>query len=392
MSYLINRNPPARIECLHYLSKFIYSEFGVNNQFRMKDIKYDPSKINIFKYCHLLEKKFNTKYCPYKDNPLNSSGCALTNGILEDTTKSKEVSNTINSLDALGFVIRKKNIMFLTEEGKKFALTAYNSDEMLEIIQSAVLRYGMFVGMMSQISRSKTFSTDEINIGYPSTNEKINSNGVIVNLSSGSKADSNTRTKSCLLAWGVSAGFFLPNELIENKNENNLFDISRSYVLRKKRNLKKYIIIDFPTNLFDGNFITENPLDYNNLTKSTKALRENNQKLERSTTLQYEHLIKNRRYAIIYALNKAFEKKTQLNFIDLIEFLRQYPNIFVVSHDSFEQTMYRDLSIATVSGIPFKLNKQNHQLTPLTGINFNKLSENSPDILNEILFKFDNEL
>jgi len=40
MAYLINRNPPGRIECLHNLSKFISTEGGGKKMFLIEVIKY----------------------------------------------------------------------------------------------------------------------------------------------------------------------------------------------------------------------------------------------------------------------------------------------------------------------------------------------------------------
>ncbi|PQJ32401.1 hypothetical protein BST92_10900 [Nonlabens arenilitoris] len=97
-------------------------------------------------------------------------------------------------------------------------------------------------------------------------------------------------------------------------------EVTRNYTLAKKRNLRKYKITNFPDYLFNGNHIVTKPLDYNNLTKNTGALRENNQAKIRELTLKVEPKIKNRRYAIIYALNKAYLEKTTLDFDTLIDF------------------------------------------------------------------------
>ena len=153
MSFLINRNPPARLECLHALCKLINLKYSINTSFKMTNIKFDANSINIHSQCELLieNKSLGLKYCRYKENPLNNSGCSLTNGINDDTTKSKEVSNTVNSLHALGFVNRIGNSIKLTIDGKNFAETLYNSNEMLMQIRTAVLRYGLFVGFIYQI-------------------------------------------------------------------------------------------------------------------------------------------------------------------------------------------------------------------------------------------------
>ena len=58
-----------------------------------------------------------------------------------------------------------------------------------------------------------------------------------ISISSGSEKDSNTRTKSCLLAWGISASFFHPIDL-----EAATFEKKQSYVMSSIRNKKKYIL------------------------------------------------------------------------------------------------------------------------------------------------------
>ena len=60
------------------------------------------------------------------------------------------------------------------------------------------------VGLLGQIqlNQSQSFKTDELYIGYPNTGqEKVNFLGENIIISCGSEKDSNTRTKSCLLAW-----------------------------------------------------------------------------------------------------------------------------------------------------------------------------------------------
>lgn len=393
MAYLINRNPPGRLECLHNLIKFISNKYNIGEQFNMKDIKYDPAEDNILNHCNLLKSNnlLNIKYCPYKDNPLNTSGCSLTNGVNDDTTKSKEISNTVNALDALGFLYRKKRNIELTTEGLLFSKTDFNSIEMLNIIRKAVSGYGMFIGFLAQIKlvERTNFDTNEIILGYPKSDEKIYYEGNSIIISGGSESDSNTRTKSCLLAWGVSCGFFIPENLDNiNYDSNTLYQkVTRDYTLAKKRNLRKYKVINFPTNLFEGNHIVTKPLDYNNLTKNTGALRENNQAKIRELTLKVEPKIKNRRYAIIYALNMAFLAKTSLDFDSLINFLNDYPELFIVNQDSFEDIMYSELNIAFMVGTPFEV-IENNKLKPLVGVDMDEVNIGAPSSLINIMNKF----
>lgn len=393
MAYLINRNPPARIECLHNLCKFIYSKYGVENNFYMKDIKYNANDKNIFSHCNLLitNTLLNLKYCPYKNNPINKSGCSLTNGIIDDSTKSKEVSNTVNALNALGFLNRQGRKISLTKAGEQFSKTDFSSKKMLLIIQEAVLNYGMFIGILAQLKLliKNDFDTNEIILGYPISDEKIITDGVEIKISSGSERDSNTRTKSCLLAWGVSSGFFVPKDLNKNKNSViELYQIStRDYILSKNRNLRKYTILNLPEFIFEKNYIVSNPLNYDNLTKNTGALRENNQAKIRELTLLVEPKIKNRRYSIVYALNFAYVNQMDLNFNKLINFVSKYPNQFVVNESSFVDVMYSDLNIAFMVGVPFKVLK-NGNLKPLVGINMLEVNKGAPQNLLDIMSGF----
>jgi hypothetical protein len=66
------------------------------------EIKFDVNSTNIHSFCDYLTKKegLGINHCPYK-KALDKSACSLTNSIQADSTKSKEVSNTINSLSRL---------------------------------------------------------------------------------------------------------------------------------------------------------------------------------------------------------------------------------------------------------------------------------------------------
>lgn len=391
MAYLINRNPPARLQCLHGLCKLIYNLYGLSKNFRMSNLKYDPHKENIHSYCTLLieNNSLGIKYCPYKENPLNTSGCSLTNGVDDDTTKSKEVSNTVNALHALGFINRTGNILQLTKAGANFSNVEFDSIEMLPIIRKAVLRYGLFVGLMFQLHNFETdeFDTDEIFVGYPHSNENVIYQGETVKISSGSEDDSNTRTKSCMLAWATTAGFIYPVSLLESFNSAKPHVSSSSYILSKNRNLRKYKIMHIPGYLFDGSFITERPLEYKNLTKNTGALRENNQQIIRELSLKLEPKIQNRRFAIAYLLNEAFKQKKTLALKKLVEFLLRFPELFVIDKKSFYNTICQEVNIGFMAGIPFEI-VDGEDLRPVVGINIDELSLRVPNTVIEALNKF----
>ena len=81
------------------------------------------------------------------------------------------------------------------------------------------------------------------------------------------ESDSNTRTKSCLLAWGISCGFIPENLDNDSYDADTIYqEVTRNYTLQK-RNLRKYKIKNFPTIYLMETIVTK-PLDYNNLTKT----------------------------------------------------------------------------------------------------------------------------
>jgi hypothetical protein len=390
MAYLINRNPAARFECLYALVKFIYSKFGVYNSFKMKDVKFNRDGKNIHDFCTLLlDSPIGTKYCAYKQNPLDEAGCALTNGTDEDTTKSKEVSNTINALHALGFVTREKNNIKITSLGIRFAKTKYGTPEMQSIIKKAILNYGPIIGILSQIKRlvnfKNEFNSGDIKVGYPNTSETIRYDGYEVELSTGSRRDSNTRTRSCLLAWLTTGGFIRPKNLPTLCASEYAHIKYRDFLNRSNRDDRCYVLVeDF---IFAKEFITQKPLDYNNLTKLTAALRENNKAQIRDATMRYETKINNRRFAIIYFLNEAFKNKDLVSFDKLLAFFHYHEDFFVISDQDLSGIIRDDIEICNMVGLPFELINKNGSifLKPLAGINFDELSSNAPQNLLETL-------
>ncbi|MGI6717955.1 MAG: hypothetical protein ACOX4D_02190 [Bacteroidales bacterium] len=389
MAYLLNRNPAARIECLHALVKFIYSKFGSYNEFSLSSVKFKREEQNIHEFCSLLvDSPLGTKYCPYKQNPLDDAGCSLTNGVNEDSTKSKEVSNTINALHALGFVNRYDRKVKITPFGIKFSKSEYGSKEMQDIIKQAVLNYGPIVGVLKQIidiADSKGyFNSANIQVGYPNTKEIVSYNKCNVTLSSGSQKDSNTRTRSCLLAWLTTAGFIKPKDLESIPKGKYPHSFYKDFLNQSHRGDRLYQLIEKP--VFD-NFITQRPLDYSNLTKLTAALRENNQSVVREATLIYEPKINNRRFAILYILNKAFQSGTKVLFDNILTFFHLHYDSFVITDDNLPSVVQNELEIAYMAGIPFDTINNDGQIfiKPLTGININELSIGAPKEIINIL-------
>lgn len=391
MAFLINRTAAARIECLHALAQLIVAKFGsYGKPFNLKDIKFDRNGENIHTFCSLLrEDDIAGRYCRFKENPLDDAGCSITNGVLSDSTKSKEVSNTINAMHALGFVERIDRKIRITSFGYYFSNTRYDSAEMHQIIKKAVQNYGPVVGVLSWLERNyevgEKFNTNDIRVGYPEPEEYVIHNGERVLLSAGSTQDTNTRTRSCIIAWLTTAGFIKPSNV---KPTNSPYPqiAYRDYINKEHRMEQVYEIIEFPSVE-----MTEHPLNYDNLTKMNFCLRENGMMSVREATRYYEEKIKNRRFAILYFLNMAYENKTTVAVEDILEIMRTYPNLFVVSDYDLEETINTEIEIAFMAGIPYVLRIINGQsrLQPIKGLNIKELQVGAPQILINTLKEYE---
>jgi len=392
MSYLINRSSTARLKCLHNIMKFAVGKYKLTDIFNMSDLMYNAEEKNIHHFCDLLteDKSLKLKYCPYLENPLSDAGCNLTNGVLLDSTRHKEISNTINSLDALGFLERIDRNLKITQLGLLFAKTKYENTKMHEVIKKAVLNYGLCIGVLHQIKEldKQEFSTNEIYVGYPVTDETYKQNNQNVIISSGSQPDANTRTRSCILAWLTAAGFIVPSQFyLDNLKNNNLHNETLKYNLSKTRNLHLYKVLNLPLEIFESKFTVNNPLNYDNFTKLTGALRENGQKASREITMQFENTIKNRRLAIVYLFNKAFLKKKKIDFSKLVKHLIIKPEYFVIDKTDFERVLQIELQFANNCGIPYKIHK-NLIIEPIVSVNEITICKNAPDEVIEYLNKF----
>ena len=391
MAFLINRTAAARIECLHALAQLIVAKFGsYSRTFNLKDVKFDRDSENIHSYCTLLkEDDIAGHYCRFKENPLDDAGCSITNGVQSDSTKSKEVSNTINAMHALGFVERVGRKVRITSFGYKFSITKYNSEEMHQIIKRAVQNYGPVVGVLSWLERNykvgDQFNTGDIRVGYPEPEEYVDHNGERVLLSAGSTKDTNTRTKSCIVAWLTTAGFIRP---VNVKPSDSPFPqiAYRDYINREHRMEQIYEILEFPSVE-----MTEHPLNYDNLTKMNFCLRENGMMSVREATRYYEEIIKNRRFAILYLLNMAYENETTIAVDEIIEIMRANPNLFVISDYDLEETINTEIEIAFMAGIPYILRIINGQsrLQPIMGLNIKELEAGAPQYLINTLNEYE---
>lgn len=377
MAYLINRKAPSRIECLHSLLKFLYQNFNFAS-FTLEDCMFSRDEDNIHSYCSLIEDTEFGYKCPFKESPLSDAGCYITNGKEEDTTKKKEVSNTINALHGMRLLKRVNHDIVITELGAQFAQSELFELSTAALIKNAILSYGPIIGVIDEIenvANHNIFNASDINVGYPVTEETVEENGVYITISSGSTTDANTRSRSCYLSWLVTAGIIEPIGVAEDCNSDIPYERYRTFLNADTLKARKYRLVVNPLELYNHIKITQCPLDYINLTKLTRALRENGQNLVRETTMKYENRIQNRRFAIIYLLNKAYTDDSYVDFTKLYRFMIQHRDVFVISDNNFRDVLLEELHIANVAGIPFRsvAHSADIKLYPKLGVNLEEL-------------------
>lgn len=392
MAFLINRKAPSRIECLHSLVKFLYTNFKYN-KFTLEDCMFSREEDNIHNYCSLIEDTDFGFKCPFKESPLSDAGCYITNGKYEDTTKKKEVSNTVNALHGMGLLKRDNHDVVVTDQGAKFAELGLFEQRTSELVRNAILSYGPVIGVIDEIekiSNNGVFSASDISVGYPVTEEIVEVDGVYVTISSGSTTDANTRSRSCYLSWLVTAGVIAPIGVPCDCESNIPYQKYRSFLNADTLKARKYKLLVDPKYLYQSIGETKCPLDYINLTKLTRALRENGQTLIREVTMRYENRIQNRRFAIVYLLNKAYKNKSYVEVEKLQDFMLSHEKEFIISTENFNEVLLEELHIANVAGIPFNsiTESSNIKLYPKIGINLSELCKGVDKKLIILLEKF----
>jgi hypothetical protein len=335
----------------------------------------------------------NQLVCPYLENKLSDAKCYLTQAKNHDKQKSKSASDAVNALEGLGWAKKDGSRTSLTKEGVEFASTFYDSNNWLNLVRNALLGYGPFVGMLFKIYAAKKenpiiVKKGSISLGFPKTDEILQVDGKTVILSAGATDDTITRTRNVLFSWAVTGGFAHPNT-ISMPTDNNKWHIQTlEYVKGKKWSSQLYTFY-IPADLFNGRHYVAKPLHYEWLTKDARALRERNQEIERRVAISYEHIINNRRFAIIYLLGKCALHSKSLSFTKMITKLLEHSDYFVINKKDFSRVMDRELEIAIIAGIPFSSAKGN--LKPLTRINLEVASMTAPkevvSILDEIYNK-----
>lgn len=390
MSALINRVPTGRIISLVAELKYLDWRFG-KAEFTLNEMKLDNSlektQLDFFPLAvkHKTYGRYNGKFDPYLDNPLDKAGFHLTQSVERDSQKSKAVSECFSALEGLGWINRTNdNKGKLSEIGIRIASLKYDGADFYQILKSSLLGYGPLIGLLWDSSSSATrgvVKRSDILIGYPNTGETLTVNGNDVPLSTGSQDDSITRTRSALIAWAMTVGFLWPSDLKVPQED---YPKEALKLLKDKKWTWNNFTVNLDSKLFSEKKIyVERPISYKWLTKSTKALRERGQGDIRGATMDVEDIIKNRRFALVYTLALASADDSCVNFNNLLTLLKQYPDHFVIDEDEFENVMNIEMEICTTVGIPYI--DKNGCMEPLTLCNLEVLSFGASQSLIDIL-------
>ena len=382
MAMLLNRKYGSRLECLYYILTSVYNKFGTNRFFSLKNFKYDENdKCNVHNYCKCLKTIIGRKCCPYLDNPLNASKCYATQSVVSDSTKSKAVSDIGGSLEALGFITRFENKYKVSESGKAWVCSDFNSNEWELLARKGVLSYGVVIGFLYKLnSLPSEFDYSGTYLGFPHTEETAsfideNHRQITMSLSTDSQRDSNTRTVSKIISWCVSVGLIEPvNTTVENSTLAHLK--YRNFINSDELSIRRFRKTNILKNLFNSKFYVANPLSYKRLHKDVRALRENGGDTQRRITMQYNDKILNRRFVFIYVLNYLSNQNKPLNFNALIHSMTSHGEYFFVAGNNEQRIMESECDIAEIAGIPFELD--GFFLIPKTTINEHVLIEEVP--------------
>lgn len=397
MAMLLNRKYGSRLECLYYILQSCYAKYGINKFFSLKDLKYsEEDKFNTHNFCNLLIDCVGIKCCPYLVNPLNSSKCYATQSVISDTTKSKAVSDIGGSLEALGFIKRYKTKFKVTLLGEKWIQSDFYSNDWEDIARLGVLSYGPVIGFLFKLKNLEdTFSYSGIYLSYPQTEESVvytdeHGNKKIVNLSTDSQKDSNTRTLSRIIGWCVSVGLIEPCGIkIEDNACAHLkyrdFVNSGELVVRKFKKTELYY------SLFNEKQFISNPLSYTRLHKNVGSLRENGGEDLRRATLEYNRNIINRRFVFVYILNHFSKENKNLSFKLLVQKMIKYRQYFFTELSNPAQIMSTEIEIAFIAGIPFYVTDGDN-ICPCTIINDEVLLEDVDETILSLANKIIEEM
>lgn len=373
MALLLNRKYGSRIECLHSILKTIHAQ-GKSNEFQLNDLKYDSTnEVTILDNCPLLKENLGYYYCPYLDNSLDNATCYATQSVESDSTKSKAVSDTAGSLEALGLIRKNKDFYEITDLGIEFVETDYLSNAMEKIIEKAVLSYGPILGLLhtAYVQQGVKFKSSKIYVGYPKTKEPIS------NLKLGSTNDSVSRTRSKLISWCLTAGFIeLVKQPLSNIPAHKLY---RDILNKKILNEYNFNITSKTVKIFKSTPYIENPLFYSRLNKNVGSKRERNGAAERNSEKEVNPKLLMRRYFLIKLLNYASNNNLKVSFNNLVNLFRSSP-IFeelVLDKNKIENMIASELEIGRIVGLPFEIIDDKF-IKPISIINESVLEIDAP--------------
>lgn len=390
MIYLVNRNAASRVECLHALVKHISTDPRLARGFQTtQEIKVQESGPRITDCCSLLvvDKALGISYCPYKRNPLDLGVCHLTNSSVEDSTKSKESSNSLNSLVALGLLARDTTGQFvLTPAGNRFAQCIVGDDNFTRILFDGVVNYGPAIGLLAQLINSPEIleNPSRAIVGYPKTSQRVRVGSRLLELPIGSRDDSNTRTRSVLLKWLVAAGCLEPTG--EVPASGGPAARYRKYLNAPERRGRKFRLSATAQQLFSGKPNVKRPLDYMNSLK-TLSLRERGQADVRDVALRYARIVRNRRSLIALLLDKASRGGVGLKSDEILAAMQLHPESFFIEGDQSMRVIVGEIDFAFSAGIPFVQDSKG-QMIPQTTVDTACLLSTADDESRKVLSNF----
>lgn len=384
MAMLLNRKYGSRLECLYYILSSCYAKYGTTEAFTPDNLKYDVNDDNnVHEYCKLLQNKVGRLCCPYLKNSLNSSKCYATQSVCSDSTKSKAVSDVVGSLEALGFIEHINERQYkITGDGEKWVNSDFNSAEWEDIARKGVLSYGVIIGFLNKISElPDEFSYTGIYTGYPHTPETVEYTAPdgsisLINISTDSQYDSNSRATSRLIGWCVAVGLIEPKG-VEADDSLPAHIKYRDFLNKRILSVRKFIKTELCKTLFDNKLYVSNPLSYSRLHKNVESLRENGGEDLRAATLLHKPKILDRRYVFVYALNYYSNLDKVLDFEKLINAMKNHAEHFFQDGSDAMTIMSSECDIGDIAGIPFAVENVTY-LRAKTTINECVLNDGAP--------------
>jgi hypothetical protein len=377
MSYLINRNPSGRLLCLHGLLQYVHHHWG-DGPYSITNFKFDAARTpDIHEFSPCASRAYGFRSCMYLDNPSSLAGCGLVNSVVEDSQKSKSASDIFNALDGLGFLRRNGKSATITKSGVEWIRSDRGSLEWELISRRAVRGYGPFAGLLflaAQKQKQEIWYRKDIKLGFAETRERVVYEGVPVELTTGSKDDTITRSRSIMATWGVATGFFRPAGSNGTETVRQPSQVHYDSYLTGAQWKDGFV----NTNLVyaDETFIVERPLSYHQLVKSTRSIRERGQSSQRNASIHWEGTVKNRRLAIALLLSDSAETGRPVDFAKMLYALKAHPE-FVVDSKQLDYVLKSELANAFVIGTPFTVLDGN-QLLGMRQVDQSVLTSGAP--------------